>query len=163
MGHILASSAFVTSGPGDRWQVAVTRHRVSAGASWLYDSYSAAIKSDVHKALIHTDNRGQLIMHFSQFSQAWQHFRETITCHVMGDKEVLFRFMIRCIFGQYLWGYSVDDWRMQSCLSTQRSVLSFNIRYLFFCRNSSWHQVASIWTDLGWRLGSVKVLSTYFG
>ena len=32
-GRILASSASVTSGP--RGQVAVTRHRVSAGASWL--------------------------------------------------------------------------------------------------------------------------------
>ena len=67
-------------GTGDRWRwPGIVCQQVPH--SWLYDSYSAAIKSDVHKALIHTDNRGQLIMHLSQFSQAWQHFRETITCH----------------------------------------------------------------------------------
>lgn len=96
----------------------------------------------------HGGTRGQLILHLSQFSQAWQHFRETITCH-MQNKEGLFRFMIRCIFGQYLWGFWVDDWRMQkSCLSTQRSVLSFNIRYLFFVGihpHIRSHQFGQIW------------------
>ena len=47
-------------------------------------------KPDVHKtrALITLVTRGQLIMHLSQSSQAWQHSRETITCH-MGQRDFI--------------------------------------------------------------------------
>ena len=42
---------------------------------------------------------------------------------------------------------------------------SFHIRYFYLLFVGIYYHilVASIWTDLGWRLGFVKVLSTYFG